>query len=101
MHDKARTIALALFIGWAAATAAPASAAGPCSDPAGRPWCEASRPADERAGLLLGALTQDEKLSLLAGDQNANGHTGATPAIARLGLPQSYNTDGPVACGRA
>jgi beta-glucosidase len=99
MHEKLRSAALALLIGCAAATATAASAsadAGPCADPAGRAWCDASRSADERAGLLLGALTQDEKLSLLAGDQNANGHTGATPAIPRLGIPQSYNTDGPV-----
>jgi beta-glucosidase len=41
-------------------------------------------------------MTQDEKISFLAGDSSANGHTGATVAIPRLGLPQSYNTDGPV-----
>src|SRR4051812_47023966 len=79
--------------GWAATAAA---ATGPCSDASGKPWCDPALSPDKRAGLLLAALTQDEKISLLAGDSNANGHTGATPAISRLGVPQSYNTDGPV-----
>jgi beta-glucosidase len=89
---------IASLIGGAVAApgAVAADATGPCSVTTGRPWCDPSKTADERAGLLLGALTDDEKISLLAGDPNANGHTGATPAVARLGLPQSYNTDGPV-----
>ena len=73
-----------------------AAATGPCSAPSGRPWCNPALSADKRAGLLVGELTQDEKISLLSGDGSANGHTGATPAIDRVGLPQSYNTDGPV-----
>jgi beta-glucosidase len=75
--------------------AAPAGAA-PCSQRSGRPWCDASQSPDKRAGLLVKALTQDEKLTLLAGDSDADGHTGATAAIDRVGLPKSYNTDGPV-----
>ena len=73
-----------------------AAATGPCSAPTGKPWCNPALSPDKRAGLLVAELTQDEKLSLLSGDGNANGHTGATPAIDRVGLPQSYNTDGPV-----
>ena len=72
-----------------------AAATGPCSEPAGRPWCDPSLSPDKRAGLLVAALTEDEKISLLAGT-SANGHTGATAAVPRVGLPQSYNTDGPV-----
>src|SRR3954451_1360052 len=72
------------------------AATGPCSEPSGKPWCNPALTPDKRAGLLVQALTQDEKITLLAGDSNANGHTGATPAISRLGVPQSYNTDGPV-----
>src|SRR3954469_7903154 len=71
------------------------AATGPCSEPSGRPWCDPSLSPDKRAGLLVAARTQDEKISLLAGT-SANGHTGATAAIPRVGLPKSYNTDGPV-----
>src|SRR4051794_5404395 len=85
--------AAALILSLATATTA---AAGPCSQRTGRPWCDASLSPDKRAGLLLKALTQDEKISLLAGDGGNDGHTGATAAIARVGLPKSYNTDGPV-----
>src|SRR5689334_2529860 len=90
---------VALVVAAAAMTGGAASAAaatGPCSDPSGRPWCNTSLSPDKRAGLVVQALTQDEKISLLAGDGNANGHTGATAAVPRLGIPQSYNTDGPV-----
>jgi beta-glucosidase len=73
-----------------------AAATAPCSAPAGRPWCNPALSPDTRAALLVGALTTDEKISLLAGANDANGHTGATAAIPRVGLPQSYNTDGPV-----
>src|SRR3954447_2788253 len=82
-------IAAAMLVG-----AAPAAAA-PCSNRTGKPWCDASQTPDKRAGLLVKALTQDEKLTLLAG-ANGDGHTGATAAIDRVGLPKSYNTDGPV-----
>src|SRR4051812_4067008 len=83
---------LAVVAGSASSAAA---ATGPCSEPSGRPWCDSSLSPDKRAGLLVAALTQDEKISLLAGT-SANGHTGATAAVPRVGLPQSYNTDGPV-----
>src|SRR4051812_34697481 len=75
--------------------AAPASAAAPCANRTGKPWCDPSQSPDKRAGLLLKALTRDEKISLLAGSAN-DGHTGATVAVDRVGLPKSYNTDGPV-----
>ena len=42
----------------------PHYAAGRCGDPAQRPWCDTAKSADERAGLLLAALTRDEKISL-------------------------------------
>src|SRR3954447_25613386 len=82
-------IAAAMLVG-----AAPAAAA-PCSNRTGKPWCDASQTPDKRAGLLVKALTQDEKLTLLAG-AGGDGNTGATAAIERVGLPKSYNTDGPV-----
>src|SRR3954451_12093997 len=79
-----------------------AHGAGRCGDPAQRPWCDTSLSPDARAGLLLGALTQDEKISLLAGDDpfgpggGADSHTGTSDGTPRVGLPTTYYSDGPV-----
>ncbi len=80
--------------------AAPALGAGRCGTHA---WCDPARTADERAGLLLGALTQDEKVSLLAGDElvgvlgvDRARHTGVGRGVARVGLPDVLYSDGPV-----
>ncbi|MGH3714723.1 MAG: beta-glucosidase [Micromonosporaceae bacterium] len=75
-----------------------AAETGRCGDPASRPWCDTSLSADQRAGLLLKALTRDEKISLLAGDDPlfASGHTGKSDGVARVGLPPTYYSDGPV-----
>jgi len=81
------------------ATAAPAQAAGRCGS---HPWCDTSLSPDERAGLLLGALTQDEKISLLGGDDLFGGagaadqHTGTSDGVSRVDLPPIYFSDGPV-----
>jgi beta-glucosidase len=78
------------------------SAAGRCGDVAQRPWCDVSKSADERAGLLLRALTRDEKISLLAGDElfgvagREGTHTGTSDGVERVGLPPVYFSDGPV-----
>jgi beta-glucosidase len=77
--------------------------AGRCGDPAIRPWCDASLPAGERADLLLGALTRQEKISLLAGDQlpdvGAQGryhqHSAASLGIPRVGVPRVNFVNGP------
>jgi beta-glucosidase len=90
-------IALTAFAVVAGATTA--AAAGRCGD---HPWCDTTLSADERAGLLLGALTRDEKISLLAGDDlggvsgGENGHIGTSDGVERVGLPTTYFTDGPV-----
>jgi beta-glucosidase len=81
---------------FAMAAANASAATGPCSAPVGRPWCNPALSPDERAWLLVHTLTTDEKISLLAGAADAKGHTGGTAAIPRVGLPQSYVTDGPV-----
>ena len=77
----------------------PASAAGRCGD---HPWCDTALSADARAELLLAALTRDEKVGLLGGDEltgvagGANSHTGTSNGVDRVGLPPVYYSDGPV-----
>ena len=76
-----------------------ADAAGRCGD---HPWCDTSLAPDTRAGLLLEQLTQDEKISLLAGDDlfgvggQAGSHTGTSDGLPRVDLPTIYYTDGPM-----
>jgi beta-glucosidase len=78
---------------------APAHAAGRCGS---HPWCDTSLSPDARAQLLLDALTQDEKVGLLAGDDpfgvggGAHSHTGTSTGIPRVDLPTTYYSDGPV-----
>ena len=80
---------------------AAASAEGRCGNPSARPWCDTTLPADERAELLLAELTDDEKISLLGGDElsgvaGAEGtHTGTSDGIERVGIPTIYFSDGP------
>lgn len=86
----------AALTGAGATLTAPAQAAtAPCPSADAHPWCDRSRSDDWRAGRLVRAMTLDEKLLLLAG-ADAKGHTGATAGVPRLGVPQSFNTDGPV-----
>jgi beta-glucosidase len=80
---------------------APAGAAGAgrCGD---HPWCDTRLSPDQRAGLLLEALTRDERISLLAGDElfgvagREGTHTGTSDGVERVGLPPTYYSDGPV-----
>lgn len=83
---------------------AAAALRGACAD---SPWIGAAAVAagpDARAAALLACMTQDEKIALLGGD-DATGvlnppvgtpHTGTNAGIARLGIPTTYFTDGPV-----
>src|SRR5687767_12602712 len=87
----------------AALGAAPATeAAGRCGDAADRPWCDTRLAPEARAELLLKALTRDEKISLLAGDEvtgvlgREGTHTGTSNGVERVGLPPIYFSDGPV-----
>lgn len=89
--------------GLSGAVAPGAEAAGTrCGDPVERPWCDRSLSPDTRAGLLLQAMTLDEKISLLAGDElfGVSGregmHTGTSEGVDRLGIPTLYFSDGPV-----
>src|SRR3954451_12073783 len=99
--STAKLIARAALLAFALAVALPsaAGAAGRCGD---HPWCDTSLPADQRASLLLGALSADEKVSLLAGDDlfgaagGEHSHTGTGTGVDRVGLPPMYLSDGPV-----
>src|SRR3954470_16419350 len=94
-----RTFAACLML--AVLVAAPARGAGRCGDPAPRPWCDTAKSPDQRAQLLLQALTPDERIDLLAGDELtgvAGGegmHTGTQNGVVRVGLPTIYYSDGP------
>lgn len=88
-------VALALCL----STGASAQASGRCG---AHPWCDTSLSPDQRAALLVSALTPDERISLLAGDHPegvsglAGTHTGAADGVPRLDVPPLYLTDGPV-----
>ena len=80
-----------------------AGAAGRCGS---HPWCDTSKTADERADLLLGVLTRDEKISLMAGDDPSTGfnqaepperrNTGESRGVPRVDLPTVFYSDGPL-----
>src|ERR1700694_4218241 len=85
-----RAIVIALGV-IALSPAIAAGASGACGDPTSRPWCRADLSPDQRATLLLRALTQSERISLLEGDDlvgvagGANNHTGTSNGIDRVG----------------
>jgi beta-glucosidase len=88
--------ALAPLTGGHAAVAAPAAKPkAPCATTAHRPWCKTSLSPRRRAHLLLAAMTTSERINFLNGIVPGP-HTGASGAIARLGVPQVNYTDGPV-----
>jgi beta-glucosidase len=98
---RARGAVAALGLGVALCLAFPAagSAAGRCG---AHPWCNTALSPDARASLLLGAMTRDEKIGLLGGDDlqgvaGAEGtHTGTDRGVPRVGMPPVYYSDGPV-----
>lgn len=75
------------------------SAAGRCGK---HPWCDRSLGPDARAKLLLNALTDDERIGLLAGDDvrgvagGEHEHTGTETGVPRVDLPTTHYSDGPV-----
>ncbi|NDU77138.1 glycosyl hydrolase [Actinomadura sp. DSM 109109] len=78
------------------------TAASPCTKPAGRPWCDTALSADARAKLVVKALTGDEKLALMAGDDlvgplraadDAQFRAGTVHGVPRLGIPELYLVD--------
>ena len=101
----------ALALGAVALAAVPALGATPHApsasrEPAGarcgtHAWCDVHLSADRRADLLLAAMTQSEKISLLGGDDpfslagGPHTHTGTGLGVSRLGIPTTYYSDGP------
>jgi len=69
------------------------------------PWDDAKLPPDKRAELALKAMTEDEKLTLVAGQfgsmkdgweppaEARMGSAGYVPGITRLGIPPLWETD--------
>lgn len=98
MTSRSTALALAAVLGLPLLAVAGSSAAapGPCGSVSTRPWCDRDLPPDRRAGLLLKAMTLDEKLGLMAGDdafgslatdKDPNAHEGTVNGIPRLGVP--------------
>lgn len=73
----------------------------PCGDVAQRPWCNAKLSPEARTALLLGKMTTDQKIKLLAGGDlvalaTADPYTGIVFGIPELGIPDLRMSDGPV-----
>jgi beta-glucosidase len=98
LRSVALRVALAV-VGAVLAVAPAAGAVGRCGD---HPWCDTRLTPDARAELLLAALTEDERIGLLGGDElsgvaGGDGtHTGTSDGVPRVDLPTVYLTDGPV-----
>lgn len=105
-HLIAATALAGTFLGAASATAqdgaAPAAAAAPKAE---RPWMNTKLSPQQRAKLLLAAMTFDEKVALLHGPmamplgptmpmpKGAIGSAGYIPGNARLGIPAQQESD--------
>ena len=72
-----------------------AASSGRAAAPTGRPWMDSRLSPDQRAQLLLDAMTQQERYGYMSGQCNPEGHTGALSGIPRLGVPTIYFNDGP------
>lgn len=89
------------FLAFSLITGTPAQAAGPY------PWSDPSLSPDSRAGLVMNAMTDDEKATLVFGQfgsvqkepafypakEARMGSAGYVPGIPRLGIPPQWITD--------
>jgi beta-glucosidase len=98
-HLAPGLVAAVLAILLAAPTAA---AQGQCGDVSARPWCDTTLSPDARAQLLLNAMTPQERIGFLGGDNltgvagGERAHTGTQDGVPRLGIPTVNYTDGPL-----
>jgi beta-glucosidase len=101
-------VAVACFTGLPGVAAASPRASSPHSTASAagtaRPWMNTRLPADQRARLLVGQMTLDEKIAMLHGvglplPLNGAGYAGAVPGNTRLGIPALYLADSPVGVG--
>jgi beta-glucosidase len=95
---RSAALALSVLLSSTALAQAPGSA---------RPWMDPKLPAEERVQLVLAAMTQEEKLTLVSGwfgaDQPWNNYkadplaryasAGFVPGVPRLGIPPQWQTD--------
>jgi beta-glucosidase len=65
---------------------------------ADQPWMNTALAPVDRANLLLAAMTQPEKLTMLHGGGSC-GYAGCVPANTRLGIPALHLQDGPAGVG--
>lgn len=86
-------------------SSAPSGAAGSATGVAttctGFPWCDTRLSPAQRTALMLDALTLDEKLSLMAGDDpdsaaNGDPAVGVSDGVPRLGIRTTFYSDGPL-----
>ena len=90
-----RRLALAALA--AAIVAAPLAIA-PAAQAADQPWMNTALAPADRANLLLAAMTQAEKLTMMHGGGGC-GYAGCIPANTRLGIPALRLQDGPQGVG--
>ncbi|AND70269.1 beta-glucosidase [Dyella thiooxydans] len=105
MAFRPRLLRTLLTAGIAASLAGLAGTVAAADAPVARPWMNASLSPDQRADLLVKAMTQDEKFRLLRSEYGADfegqhnkpagslGTAGFIPAMPRLGLPAIHETD--------
>ncbi len=69
--------------------------------PAARPWMNPSASPEQRADLLMKAMTLDEKITLMHGVEPVpiKGYVGYVPPIPRLGIPAITEADGRAGVG--
>ena len=94
MLRRATAALCAAVLAVTALTASPASPA----QAADQPWMNTALTPAQRADLLLAAMTQTEKLTMLHGGSSC-GYVGCVNANTRLGIPALHLQDGPVGVG--
>jgi beta-glucosidase len=77
----------------AAVVAAGAPAAPAAAEPPDRPWMNTALDPDQRAALLLAAMTLEEKIELMTGDQGEAPAAFYNGPIERLGIPELSMAD--------